>query len=334
MRSAATDLAKSGRGGVWGLAVLLALALTRPAAAAPVVVRVPESATHGFLVLRGANSDVLAHGEFVQAPKGQRSESRLVFRFKDGSLWDETVTFTQERVFRLMTYPHVQSGPSFPAATDVAFDRDTGRYRARVGDGKTSEDAIELPEDLHNGITGALLKNLPAGASATGHMLAFTPKPYRLETTLRSEGEDKFFVGDVARTATRYLVKMELRGLTGVVASILGKDPPQVRYWISGPPPPFRKFEGPRGHDRVSCARRCPPPRRPADGAAPRHSRRRSPSPSPRTRRRNRGRRSPAARARSPRSPPSSGRARGAPGSDRALTPHRRRVRAAPRPSA
>lgn len=231
----------------WGLGVLFAVALTSASAsAAPVAVRYAETITHAFLLLRGANGDVLAHGELVQAPvEGQRMQSRLVFRFKDGSLWDETVTFTQERVFRLMTYHHVQSGPAFSAATDVAFDRDTGRYRARVGDGKTSEDAIELPEDLHNGITGALLKNLPAGASATGHMLAFTPKPYRLETTLRSEGEDKFFVGDVARTATRYLVKMELRGLTGVVASILGKDPPQVRYWISGAAPAFVKFEGP-----------------------------------------------------------------------------------------
>src|SRR5207247_446803 len=133
------DLAESGRVRVWWLALLLALALTRPAAAAPVVVRFPESATHGFLVLRGANRDVLAHGEFVQAPKGQRIESRLVFRFKDGSLWDETVTFTPERVFRLMTYHHVQSGPPSSAATDVAFDRDAGGYRARVGDGPPAD---------------------------------------------------------------------------------------------------------------------------------------------------------------------------------------------------
>jgi len=230
---------------VWWLAILLALALTRPAAAAPVSVRFPESASHGFLTLRNANGDVLAHGEFVQAPKGQRMESRLTFRFKDGSLWDETVTFTQQRVFRLMAYHHVQSGPSFSAATDVTFDRDTGRYRAKVDD-KTDDGKIELPEDLHNGITGTLLKNLPAGTSAAGHMFAFTPKLYRLETTLRSEGEDKFFAGDVARTATRYLVKIELRGVTGVVASILGKDPPQVRYWIStGTAPGFVKFEGP-----------------------------------------------------------------------------------------
>src|SRR5207302_1968632 len=94
--------------------------------------------------------------------------------------------------------------------------------------------------------TGTILKNLAPGASAAGHMLAFTPKPYRLDTTLRAEGKDKFFAGDVARTATRYLLKMELRGVTGVVASILGKDPPQVRYWIStGAAPGFVKFEGP-----------------------------------------------------------------------------------------
>ena len=231
---------------LWGFGLLFVIALTNAsAAAAPVAVRVPESASHGFLVLRGANGDVLAHGEFVQAPKGQRIESRLTFRFKDGSLWDETVTFTQQRVFRLMTYHHVQRGPSFSGATDVTFDRDTGRYQTKVDD-KTDDGKIELPEDLHNGITGTILKNLAPGASAAGHMLAFTPKPYRLDTTLRAEGEDRFFAGDVARTATRYLLKMELRGLTGVVASIIGKDPPQVRYWISnGAARGFVKFEGP-----------------------------------------------------------------------------------------
>ena len=186
----------------WGPGVLFAIALTSASAsAAPIAVRHAESATHGFLVLRGANGDVLAHGEFVQAPvKGQRMESRLVFRFR--------------------------------ASTDVTFDRDSGRYRARVDD-KTDEDKIELPEDLHNGITGTLLKNLAPGGSAAGHTLAFTPQPHRLDTTLRAEGEDRFLVGDVARTATRYLVKMELRGL-------------KVRYWIStGSAPGFVKFEGP-----------------------------------------------------------------------------------------
>ena len=88
-----------------------------------------------------------------------------------------------------------------------------------------------------------ILKNLPPGTSATGHMLAFTPKPYRLVTEQRAEGEDKFLVGDFGRTATRYLVKLELRGLTGVVASVIGKDPPDLI--TTGPAPGFVKLEGP-----------------------------------------------------------------------------------------
>ena len=100
----------------WALGVLFAIALTSaPASAEPVAVRYAESITHGFLLLRGANDDVLAYGELVQGPvKGQRMQSRLVFRFKDGSLWDETVTFTQQKVFRLMSYHHVERRSVLP----------------------------------------------------------------------------------------------------------------------------------------------------------------------------------------------------------------------------
>jgi hypothetical protein len=229
------------------LGVLFALALTSASAAAePVAVRYPETITHAFLTLRGANDDVIAYGELVQAPvKGQRMQSRLVFRFKDGSLWEETATFTQQKVFRVMSYHHIERGPSFPASTEATFDRDAGRFRAKVDD-KTDDGKIDMPEDLHNGITMAILKNLTPATAAAGHMFAFTPKPYLLDTELRAEGEDKFFVGDVARTATRYLVKMELRGFTGVVASIMGKDPPDLCYWITtGAAPGFVKLEGP-----------------------------------------------------------------------------------------
>jgi hypothetical protein len=231
----------------WALGVLFAIALTSASAsAAPVTVRYVETIIHAFLLLRGANGDVLAYGELVQAPiKGQRMQSRLVFRFKDGSLWDETVTYTQQKVFRLMSYHHIERGPSFPASSDVTFDRDSGRYRAKVDD-KTEDGKIDMPEDLHNGLTNTILKSLTPAPPATGHMLVFTPKPYLLDTELRAEGEDKFFIGDIARTATRYLVKMELRGLTGVVASLMGKDPPDLRYWITtGPAPAFVKQEGP-----------------------------------------------------------------------------------------
>jgi hypothetical protein len=232
---------------------LLALALmtapplsSEPAAAAPVAVRYAESITHAVLTIRSTDGDLLAHGELVQAPIAKRRwDSRLVFRFKDGSLWDEKVVFTQDKVFRLMSYHHIERGPSFPEAMEVTFDRDTGRYRARVDD-KTDEGQIDLPEDLHNGMTLTLLKNLPPGTVGAGQILAFTPKPHRLATELRVEGEDRYFVGDVARTATRYLLKMDLKGLTGVVATLIGKDPPDLRYWLTtGPAPGFLKLEGP-----------------------------------------------------------------------------------------
>ena len=228
------------------VAAIAFVVLTAVAACAePVRVRFTEGLSHGFLVLRNEAGDVLAHGELVQTPRGSRIENRLTFRFKDGSLWEETLTFTQQKVFRLMTYRQVQRGPSFPTPTDVSFDRDNGRFRAEVGD-DSDDGTVDMPEDLHNGLTSTLMKNLPPGSKVAGHVLAFTPKPQLLDTELRAEGEDRYFVGDVPRTATRFLLKMELRGVTKVVASILGKDPPDVRYWIStGTAPAFVKFEGP-----------------------------------------------------------------------------------------
>jgi len=59
-------------------------------------------------------------------------ESRLVFRFKDGSLYDERVTFSQKDVFTLLSYHIVQQGPSFPEALDGRVDRRTGTYEVRI----------------------------------------------------------------------------------------------------------------------------------------------------------------------------------------------------------
>jgi hypothetical protein len=226
------------------LGLLLTLAVS-DASAQPVTVKFPEGAAHGFVILRRESGDVLAHGELLQVPHAAGMQSRLVFRFTDGSLYDETVTFSQKHVFRLLAYKLIQKGPSFPEASEVSFDRASGRYRARTGTDEPLEGILELPEDVHNGMTGMLIRNLPTGASSTGHVVAFTPKPRVLRTDMRPEGEDTYLVGDAARTSARYLVTMEIGGLTGVIASVLGKDPPDLRFWISdGPAPAFLKFEG------------------------------------------------------------------------------------------
>lgn len=226
------------------LAGALAVFSPIPADAAVVAVRFHESLSYGLPVLKSGDRE-LAHGESVQTVKGDRVDTHLVFRFKDGSLHDESVAYSQAKVFTLQSYRLVQRGPSFPKSTDVSFERASGRYKATVG-GETAEGRMDFPPDLHNGMTGTLLRNLPPGGSALGHIVTFTPKPRVLNTELKPEGEERFFVGDEARKATRYLVKLEIGGLTGVVAAAMGKAPPDLRYWIAGGPvPAFLKFEGP-----------------------------------------------------------------------------------------
>ena len=227
------------------LVPLVLMLLATRASAETIPVKFMESATYGFLVLRSNRGEVLAHGELIQVPRGENIESRLVFRFLDGSLYDEIATFTQKRVFRLVAYKLIQKGPSFSEPSEVSFDRASGRYRAQTGNDEPIEGPLEMPEDLYNGMTSTLLRNLSPGATANAHTYAFTPKPRLLRSTMRPEGEDKYFVGDSSRTATRYLVTMEIGGLTGVIASVLGKDPPDLRFWIStGGAPAFLRFQG------------------------------------------------------------------------------------------
>jgi hypothetical protein len=226
------------------LACLLLAAAGTPAAAAPVAVRFQEGATHGFLVMRTKDGKDVAAGELIQVPRGDRVESRLTFRFKDGSLSDETVVFSQTKVFTLLSYRAIQRGPAFPEPTDILFERASGRYKATVGKDSV-EGQIELPPDVYNGMIGTMLKNVAPAKTVAGQFLAFTPKPRFLKIVATAEGEDPFYVGDETRKATRYFVKFDLGWATGVVAKIAGKDPPNVRYWISAmPAPAFVKFEG------------------------------------------------------------------------------------------
>src|SRR5512144_1710343 len=97
-------------------------------AAAPVAVRFPEGVTHGFLLLRTVDGGLLASGDLLQIPKGGMIENRMVFRFKDGSLFDETVVFTQQRVFAMQSYHLVQSGPAFAEDTEISLQRASGKY--------------------------------------------------------------------------------------------------------------------------------------------------------------------------------------------------------------
>ena len=229
------------------LTCAITLAAASPVFAEPVTVRFTEGVTHAFPVLRSAGGEKLAQGEMTQIPRGDRVENRLTFRFRDGSVYDERVVFSQRDMFTLVSYQIVQKGPSFPESIEAKVDRDSGRYEVRYkGDEDAAEEVlkgkIELPNDVYNGLLGTLMKNLPAGTSTTVQIIAFTPKPRLVKMLLTPAGDDTVMMGETAVPATRFLVKPQL----GLFASLLVTDLPDVKVWIlGGEAPAFLKFEGP-----------------------------------------------------------------------------------------
>jgi hypothetical protein len=217
--------------------------------AAPVTVRLSEGNARGFLVLRSLEGAAIAHGELRQKPVGAAIESVLALSFKDGSVREETTTFTQKEVFRLEAYRLVQRGPSFPRQ-EISFDRKSGRYTALTQEKKADEEKsasgpLEMPADLYNGMALVLLKNLEAGARASGQVAAFTPKPRLIKMEMGAEGEQRVSVGGQGKKVIRYLVNLEVGGLTGALASLVGKEPPDLRYWlVPGEVPAFVRFQG------------------------------------------------------------------------------------------
>jgi hypothetical protein len=229
-----------------GCALLMVAAVSSHAE--PVAVRYTEGVARGFPVLRAQNGAVLAHGDLVQVAYPDRVESRLVFRFLDGSLYDETVTFDQRGTFTLLAYRINQHGPSFPESLEATIDRATGRYRVRYrGDEASPEQTlsgpVELPADVYNGLLGTLLKNLDPGVSQMVQIVAFTPQPRLVKMLLRPMAEEVVSMGGgVMVAATRYHIKPQL----GLLASLLVTDLPDVKTWIArGEAPAFLKFEGP-----------------------------------------------------------------------------------------
>ena len=232
--------------------LLLALTLhTAELLAQSVPVRFREGTVHGFLALRSQDGKLLASGDLFQTVARVGVSARLVFRFKDGSIDDDQALFTQRGSFRLLTDHHVQSGPSFPKPMDMTIDVATGKVTVR---GKEKEDSpekeettnLDLPRDLANGILFTILKNIPANASSIRFgFVAATPKPRLVQLNVTREGHATFSFAGEEHKATRFRIKIDLGGVTGTVAKIVGKQPPDINIWmLEGKVPAFLRMEG------------------------------------------------------------------------------------------
>jgi hypothetical protein len=217
----------------------------------PVTVRYREGVVHGFLVLRTLDGTPLADGDLIQTARGDQVTARLTFHFKDGSTHDETAVFSQRQRFQLSSDHLVQEGPAFPQPLDLSIDATSGQVSIRYAekDGKQNVDSerLTLPPDLANGIILTLLKNLrPGSPTATVALVAATPKPRLVKVAITSMGEEPFSTGRTGRKATHYVLKVDIGGLSGLLAPLLGKQPPDSHVWIlEGEAPAFVKSEQP-----------------------------------------------------------------------------------------
>src|ERR1700687_439454 len=238
------------------LAFFFAAILPSPAASkdAPpqaIPVRHLGGLVHGFLVLRSEQNEILANGEWLQTNRGDQVTNRLIFHFKDGSLHEETTVYSQRRTFRIISYHLVQKGPSFKHPMDVLIDAAKSQVTVHSSDDQGKENVItehiDIPPDLANGLAITYLMNLPANSQRTNFSyLAATPKPRMVKLEITPQTEDTFAVGDTTRKITHYLVKIQIGGLAGVVAPIVGKQPADIHLWIlGGEQPAWVKSEGP-----------------------------------------------------------------------------------------
>ena len=228
----------------------MALALSM-LAAEPIKVRHPEGTLHGFLALSTDQGQVLADGDLVEIVRGNRVTTRLVFRFKDGSLDDETAVYTQRGVFRLISDHHIQKGPYFPHPLDMTIDVAKGvvvtHSTGKDGKDEVATDRMKMPADLYNGLVTPVIKNVSPDAGETKvSMIVATPKPRLVTLNIMPQAPETFYRAGFPHRSAVYEIKIELGGLAGVIAPVIGKQPPNFFLSIeNGEVPAFLREKGP-----------------------------------------------------------------------------------------
>src|SRR5213594_436763 len=129
-----------------------------------ITVRYTEGLSHGFLAIRTLEDKLLADGEITQVAKGDRVTSRVFFRFKDGSIYDDTAIFSQRGSFRLLSDHLVEKGPSFKHPMETLLEASTGEvtvhYTDEDGKEKTINERLDMPADVANGLLMMLVKHI------------------------------------------------------------------------------------------------------------------------------------------------------------------------------
>ena len=92
----------------------------------PVPVRHRQGYIHGFLVLKDTNDKILASGDLIQLPSGNRVTDSLSLRFADGIALRGKISILQSHADRLLTYKQVMKGASFKTQEVLSLDTSSG----------------------------------------------------------------------------------------------------------------------------------------------------------------------------------------------------------------
>jgi hypothetical protein len=192
---------------------------------------------HRFMVARSEDGKTIASGEFTQVVQNDEVTMRLTYRFVDGSIDEETTTYTQQGTFRLVRNHHIQNGPFFRRPIDFTVEAATGIVTSRTMDknGKTHVESkhMNLPADLSNGFVGTLLLNVPHNTTPFRvGMLAPVGGGRLVRLLISPEDEQTVHLAGQTLKATVFRIHPELGGIVGLIAKLLGLQPKDVMVWV------------------------------------------------------------------------------------------------------
>ena len=216
------------------------------ASAAPVQVKYKEGVTHGFLVLTTEEGTAIAYGDSTEVVHGNNVTAHLSYHFKDGSLEQEDLVFSQRGTFRLISYHRIEKGPSFKNSEELSIDGRSGQVNVKYTDDKGKEkfesERMKLPSDLANGLVLTILKNVPDNTKTELSYVVATPKPRIVKLEATPVGTEPYTIFGSKREALHFAIKVDIGGVAGVIAPLVGKQPPDNHVWISrGDAPTFVK---------------------------------------------------------------------------------------------
>jgi hypothetical protein len=130
---------------------------------------------------------------------------------------------------------------------DVPSGQITVRSTGKDGKEEAKIEHLDLPPDLVNGLILSIVKNIRPDTPETNvSMVVATPKPRLVKVVISPHGEEPFSLVGSQRKAMRFILKIELGGVAGLVAPLIGKAPPEIQIWIiGGQAPAFVREEGP-----------------------------------------------------------------------------------------